>query len=266
MWVLRILIYVVIGYALLCTIVYFIQQRLLYYPNSNTPLEKDLKAVGLTYWPPETDLFRGFVNINIDIQKPGVIVVFHGNAGAAWNREYYTNVLGELGYRVVLAEYPSYGGRPGKLGEKSFVADAKQTVLLAQQQFGGPVYVCGESLGAAVAAAVAADPQIQVTGVIAITPWDTLPDLAQSIYWFLPARWFVRDKYDNIRNLTTFGGKVAVAIAEHDEIVPNRHGIELYESLPNPKKMWTIQDANHNTWPSLVGIAWWQDVLSFFAQ
>ncbi len=263
MRILSILLYVVFGYALLCVIVYFIQRRLLYYPDPQAPAEKDIAAAGLDYWPSKIDSFRGFVNTNVQSPGPGVIVVFHGNAGSAWNREYYTDVLGELGYRVILAEYPSYGGRPGNLSEKTFVTDAIQTVRLAHLQYGEPVNLCGESLGAGVAAAVAADTTLPVAGVIAITPWDTLPDLAQSIYPFLPARWLVRDKYDNIQNFTAFGGKVAIAIAEHDEVIPVRHGIRLYESLPNTKNLWTIQGAGHNTWPSRAGITWWQEVLSF---
>ncbi|MBN2411521.1 alpha/beta hydrolase [candidate division KSB1 bacterium] len=263
MRILSILINIVFGYILLCVIVYFIQRRMLYYPNSKTAPEKDITTQRIDYWPSKTEPFRGFVNTNVQSSGPGVIVVFHGNAGSAWHRTYYTRVLGELGYRVILAEYPSYGDRPGKISQQSFVEDAKQTVRLAHSQYGKPVYLCGESLGAGVAAAVAADPGIPVAGVIVITPWDTLPDLAQSIYWFLPARRLVRDKYDNIQNLSEFGGKVAIAIAEYDEIIPVRHGLRLYKSLPNTKKLWTIQDAGHNTWPNMVDVAWWREVLFF---
>jgi len=261
--ILNILINILWGYALLCVIIYFIQRRMLYYPGAQSPEQGEAEAAGLDYWPSENDAFRGFINTNIRSPKPGVIVVFHGNAGSARHRTYYTDVLGELGYRVILAEYPSYGGRPGKLSQKSFVKDAVQTVLLAKHQFGSPVFLCGESLGVGVASAVAADPTTQVDAVIALTPWDTLPDLAQSIYWFLPARLLSKDKYDNIKNLAAFGGKIAIAVAEHDEVIPVRHGLRLYESIPNTKKLWTIQDAGHNTWPSYVGIDWWREILSF---
>lgn len=52
------------------------------------------------------------------------MIVFHGNAGAAIDRSYYVDALTPLGYRVVLAEYPGYGGRSGQPREKVFVADA----------------------------------------------------------------------------------------------------------------------------------------------
>ena len=65
-------------------------------------------------------------------------------------------VLGDRNpFRVILAEYPKYGGRPGKVGEKSFVAAGLETVRLAQKQYREPLYLLGESLGCGVAAAVA---------------------------------------------------------------------------------------------------------------
>jgi hypothetical protein len=193
----------------------------------------------------------------------GTVVVFHGNAGAAWDREYFVSWLVPLGYRVVLAEYPGYGGRGGKMGERAFVADALETVAQAYQEFGGPLYLCGESLGCGVAAGVAARAPVPVAGAILITPWDNLPALAQELYRFLPARRLLRDTYDNARNLEGFPSRVAVAVAEHDEIVPKTHGIRLYERLLGEKRLYMIQGAGHNTWQSRIGTDWWREVMAF---
>jgi pimeloyl-ACP methyl ester carboxylesterase len=92
------------------------------------------------------------------------VLVFHGNAGSALDRKYYPDALEKLGYRVILVEYPGYGGRRGKLGEGSFVADARDLVTLARDEFGDPIYVWGESLGCGVAIAVAADRQWRLRG------------------------------------------------------------------------------------------------------
>jgi len=45
----------------------------------------------------------------------GTVTVFHGNAGPAAGREFYLQALAPLNYRVILAEYPGYGGRTGTL-------------------------------------------------------------------------------------------------------------------------------------------------------
>jgi pimeloyl-ACP methyl ester carboxylesterase len=266
MWLIRLLVYGLIGYVIICGFVYLMQAGLLYYPDRTPPSQAQLKSVKLAFWPASGDSFRGHISTGPMPPASGVVVVFHGNAGAAWHRDYYVGPLQGLGYRVVLAEYPVYSGRSGKLSEKSLVADGKETVRLAKREFGGPLYICGESLGAGVAAGVAAEPPVSVAGVVLITPWDSLANLAQTIYWYLPARWLVRDPYDSVQNLTRFGGKIAVALAEHDEIIPNRHGRTLFDALPNIKKLWMIRDATHNTWPSLTGTEWWREVMSFLDQ
>jgi alpha-beta hydrolase superfamily lysophospholipase len=193
------------------------------------------------------------------------VVVFHGNAGGARDRVYYGLALEARGYRVVLAEYPGYGGRGGELSEDSFIRDGRETARQALAAFGGPLLVWGESLGAAVAAGVAADPTLPVAGVALITPWDRLSNLAQSLYWYLPARWLLRDRYDNIAHLEQYRGKVAVLVAERDEIIPARHSQRLYDALREPKRRWIFAGAGHNSWPVDPRASWWDEALEWLA-
>jgi len=170
-------------------------------------------------------------------------------------------------FREGESEYPGYGARPGKVGDASFVADVLQAARLAQQDFGGPLYVRGESLGCGVASAVAAaaatDPELDVRGAVMLTPWDDLPSLAQRHYWYLPARWLARDKYDNLKNLRAFPGPVAVLMADRDEVIPNAHTMRLYDSLPNEKRLWVFESAGHNSWPIWPNAVWWAEVIDW---
>ena len=130
------------------------------------------------------------------------------------------SALAPLGLRVILAEYPGYGPRAGALGEASFVADAEQTVALAHRQYGGPLLLVGESLGAAVAAAAAAQRRELTAGLLLITPWDRLAHVGAHHYPWLPVKWMLRDDYDSQARLAGFDRPVLVAVAEHDSIVP----------------------------------------------
>lgn len=260
---LRLVLYILIGYVALTALVFFVQRWLLYLPSSNLPSESDLQVLGLQYWPASGPDYRGLVNTRIQAPVKGTVMVFHGNGGVASDRLYYTRALAPLGYRVLLMEYPGYGGRAGTLSETAFVADAKHSIALAHQSFGGPLFLWGESLGAGVVAALAADATLPVDGVALITPWDSLPSLAQRIYWFLPARWLVRDRYDNIRNLQASDKPVAVLVAERDDIIPKDHGLRLYESIKSPKKLWVFEQGGHNNWPRLPQEPWWREVMWF---
>ena len=100
-------------------------------------------------------------------------------------------------------------------------------------------------------------------GVVMITPWDTLPKLAQNLYWYLPVKWLIKDKYDNIKNLRDFNGPIAVVMAGEDEIIPTRRTMELFESLSENKRLWTLQGAGHNDWPVVADRTWWKEVMNF---
>ena len=241
-----------------------LQFWLLYYPSSSAPSVESLRANNVKLWKSSGADYRGVVAANEVGLGKGTLVVFHGNAGAALDRIYYLYLPGALSYRVILAEYPAYGGRKGKLGEKEFVSDAKETIRLAFDEYGGPLFLLGESMGCGVAAAAAAEMPARVNGVILITPWDTLASIAQSKFPIFPVRLFLQDRYDNTGNLASFNGRIAVVGAARDEVIPIRHAGNLYESLPGTSKnMWTIQGAGHNDWYTYVNEIWWKEIMDF---
>jgi pimeloyl-ACP methyl ester carboxylesterase len=110
------------------------------------------------------------------------------------------------------------------------------------------------------------DPELDVRGAVMLTPWYRLPDLAQHLYRYLPARWLVRERYDNAANLARFAGPVAVLMAGRDEIIPSAHTMRLYESLANEKRLWVFESAGHNSWPTSPGAAWWGEVMEWLEQ
>src|SRR4030043_1458683 len=241
-----------------------IQNKLLYYPDSSVPSEESLKANSINPWPSSLKDHRGFVSINETKPVNATIIVFHGNGGTAADRVFYVKSLAVLGYRVILAEYPAYGGRKGKVGETVFVSDAIETVHLAFEQYGGPLFLLGESLGCGVAAAVAKETTVKIDGIILITPWDTLASVAQSKFPYLPVRLFLKDKYDNIGNLGSFKKGIVVVGAERDEVVPVEHANRLYLALPSKaKKIWIVKDAGHNDWPMFVDGWFLKEIMDF---
>lgn len=256
------------GYCVFLLVVYLLQERLLYFPDtgSRAAIEARAKAHRFRIWPGNTPDYHGLLQEKNTGTAQGVILLFHGNAGSALDRVFYGRDLGHLGYRLILLEYPGYGARKGALGEASLVGAAVEAARAAIGQFGGPLFLVGESLGCGVASAVAGSGKVPVAGVVLITPWDTLPDVAQSVYWYLPARWLTRDRYDNGRNLHRYDGPVAVAVAENDEVIPPRHGLRLFELLANRKRLWIMPGTGHNWWHAAVDSGWWREVFGFLTE
>jgi len=253
-------------YLIIVAFMYLYQDQLLYLPE-RSDLQAAIasgKASGLRMWTSESAGYRGFAAEAYPGKPLGTVLVFHGNAGNAADRDFYATAFNRLGCRTLLLEYPGYGARPGGHGEKRLVSDALESFEIAFGQFGGPTILVGESMGCAVASAVAAHNGSRVAGVLMVTPWDNLPDLAQSKYWFLPARWLTNDSYDNIRNLGQYPGPVAIAVAESDTIIPKVRAERLFASIHNRKKLWTFPGCGHNDWPSGPTEKWWKEVITFF--
>ena len=257
---------IVVIYLFLTVILFFAQRKLLYFPTTNLPTEQLLKTEGLQYWKVKDNDYYGFISLEPKEKAKGTIIIFHGNASMAHDLYYVSRALTARGYRVLLAEYPGYGARKGKLSETVLVSSAREIINSIYLEYGNPIYLWGESLGSGVVAATVADSSLPVAGIVLITPWDTLSNLAQSIYWYFPVRWLLLDKFDNIKNLKSFSGKVAILIAEKDEIVPPQFGFNLYNSLTNQKKLWTFKNAGHNSLPIDYNEAWWQEVLDFITE
>jgi len=242
-----------------------VQNKMLYYPDQHLPSGDYLTANEMLYWPAEGNGYRGFISARQTENIRGAIVIFHGNAGTASDRSYYLKPLTQLGYRVILAEYPGYGSRNGEPGEKTFVEDATETLRLVAAQYGAPIFLVGESLGCGVAAAAVRHSPVKIDGLILVTPWETLSSIAKEKVPWLPVKWFLRDKYDSAENLRNYTGRIAIAGAEMDELIPVRHAKNLYESIKEPaaRRMFIIRKAGHNDWPDYVDQAWWKDVLDF---
>ncbi|MEO0558612.1 MAG: alpha/beta fold hydrolase [Bacteroidota bacterium] len=252
----------VVGYVAIVVLMVLMQDRMLYPSHGIVellPSDLELAQRGLEAWPAHDPVAL----VASPDSAPVTVVVFHGNGGTALQRGYYAEALARRGLRVVLAEYPAYGWRSGDVSEAAFVADARQTLELVHETYGGPLLVWGESLGAGVAAAAIRQLGAPVEAVVLLTPWDTLPNTASAAYPWLPVRWLARDRYDSVENLRGFGGRVAVLVAEADAVIPPARGLTLYEKLDAEKRLWTFPGAGHNTWPASPNAVWWDEVVAF---
>ncbi len=259
-------------YAVVCVAVALHQRRLLYFPErlDESQARKSFAFYRVDAWPEGAGAgYRGAVKTTVPeaALTNGTILVFHGNAGGAQEREYYCETFQKLGWRVILAEYPGYGARPGQPGEAAFREDGRETARLVRQRYPGKLIVLGESLGSGVAASVAADPDVKADAVILATPWDTLASVATHHYPWLPVRLFLRDRYDSVAYLKHYAGPVTILMAEDDEIMPAASTLALYEGLPHAglKKLERVPCCGHNEWFWQVPDTRWREILASVA-
>lgn len=242
---------------------YLLQDRLLHYPE---PIEHAAalamaRELRLSPWPDAREV-RGWLRESPRTSR-GTIVLFHGNGGHALHRGWFADEMETHGYRTLLAEYPGYGHRSGPKDEASMAADAGATLNALRQQFAGPLFLAGESLGAGVAAAALARANVGVDGVLLITPWNNLSSVASHYYPHVLVRMVLRDRYDSVANLRGFQGPKLVLVAGRDTIIPAELGRALYAGLEPGKKLMEIPDADHNDWLYRMRPDKWRELLDF---
>jgi len=254
------------AFAGFCLFLYWRQEAMIFFPEqaSLETVRREAKLAGFHLWPEETSSYRALL-----AEPPGppiaTCIVWHGNAGSARHRDYLARPLLQLGLRVVVAEYPGYGARPaGSRRESALVAEAKTLIAAVHGQFGGPLVLLGESLGSAMAAAVAGDPAITVSGLVLITPWHDLAAIGRRHYPWLPVGLLLRDRFDNQAALRRYRGPVVVVTAADDEIIPASEGRRLFETLATPRKsLHELPGARHNDWLEHATLQDWREWLNF---
>lgn len=260
----QIIITVVLGYAAVCLMLFFLQRRMLYYPGSMPLADQMAYAPGvrLEPWRDATGARIGWKR-----EMPGATgrwLVFHGNAGIAVQRAYWADALERVSragaVSVHILEYPGYGGREGAPSEASIVA-AALAALDAIPADGTRIHLLGESLGCAVAAQVAAARPERVGGLVLVSPFNQLADVAAHHYPWLPVRWLVKDTWRSHEALRTFAGPVAILAAERDGIVPAKFAKRLYDGFAGRKWMHVIAGEDHNFF--VFDQAWFREAVFF---
>ncbi|WP_010629918.1 alpha/beta hydrolase [Halomonas sp. KM-1] len=241
-------------YGLVVLLAWFFQERLLYLPHVGrehvaTPAERGLgweqvelqTADGLlldAWWIPVED-------------ARGKLLFFHGNAGNISHRLDSIQQFHRLGLSVLILDYRGYGRSEGRPSEEGTAQDARAGWRWLTEQQGATadeIVLFGRSLGAAVAAELAASlaPQEQPAAVILESPFRSVPALGQQLYPFLPVRWLATLDYPTERYVTRIESPLLVIHSRDDEIIPFSEGEAVYRAANEPKELLTIR-GGHNT-------------------
>ncbi|HCI12722.1 MAG: lysophospholipase [Gallionellales bacterium GWA2_60_142] len=176
----------------------------------------------------------------------GTLLYVHGNAGNISHRLDSIRLFHDLGLSVLIFDYRGYGQSSGEPDEDGTYRDAEAAWQhLTAQRCIAPQHIVlfGESLGAAVAAHLAA--RHRPGALILASAFTSVPDLAADLYPLLPVRWITRYRYDTRRYLQDVHAPVLVAHSREDEIIPFSHGQSLHDAAHEPRQFLELR-GGHN--------------------
>ena len=139
---------------------------------------------------------------------------------------------------MFILEYPGYGDRPGKPGERAFFEAAEGAFRFLPRS--KPIYLLDESLGTGIAAYLAGSHPVDISGVLLFAPYNSLVHVAQHHLRILPARLLMVDRFPSAEHLHRYDGPVAIVVGGKDRVVPQKFWRKLYDSYNGPKRLWEI--------------------------
>lgn len=236
-----------IFYTGMLLLVYFLQDRLLYFPFKDmevTPavIRLPFEEVTVTTFDSEKITAWWIPARN----ERGVLLFCHGNAGNISHRLDSIDIFNRLGLSVLIFDYRGYGTSTGKPTEEGTYHDGEAAwryLVDVQKKKPEKIILFGESLGGAVAAEIAL--RHESGGLIIMSSFTSLPELAVRLYPFLPGTLLSKFSYSTIDKVGAINAPKLIIHSPDDEIVPFAMGRELYEKAAQPKQFLQIQ-GGHN--------------------
>jgi uncharacterized protein len=175
------------------------------------------------------------------------VLVAPGNAGDRAGRAPLARALSAAGLSVLLFDYRGYAGNPGRPTEEGLRRDvraARQALLRESRLPPHRLVYYGESLGAAVAAELAAD---SPPGALVLrSPFTDLVALGRAHVPFLPVRLLLRDRFEVTEHVRAVGVPVVVVLGTADEVVPPAQSRAVAAVVPGGARLVEVPGARHN--------------------
>lgn len=183
-------------------------------------------------------------------QPSRAILYCHGNGeDVASVGEFAETLSNMLRASVFIFDYRGYGHSQGRPNEAGCIADGNA----AQQWLSGRmgikpsgVILIGRSLGSGVAVALAAENGARA--LVLENAFPSMTDVAGFHYPWLPVRWAMVNRYDNVDRIQRYHGPLMQSHGTKDELIPLSVARRLFDAAPSKIKRWQeLPGLGHNS-------------------
>ncbi|MCB2378481.1 alpha/beta hydrolase [Hymenobacter sp. BT635] len=238
--------FVALCYLAVCVLLYFKQERLLFFPDKlpadyrfsfTQPFEERWITA------PDGTRLHGLL-FPADSAK-GLVFYLHGNGGALDGWGDAATLYTRLGYSVFMLDYRGYGKSGGEISsEKQFLADVQAAYEQLKPEFPEErTIILGYSLGTGAAAWLAARYHPQL--LILQAPYYSMLATARQHYPWVPGV-VVRYPIHTARELPRVACPIFIFHGEHDEVIDYQTTLQLKTLLKPQDRFVTLTGAGHN--------------------
>lgn len=246
-YLLRLVALVLVGYLILIGYITYNQRSLQYFPNkehlglagSNLGdttevflTTRDGEQIQTWYHPPQEGM--------------PMFIYLHGNSySLEFRRDRFREML-DMGWGIIAPSWRGFGKSTGHPTEEGLYNDARAAVDFAKSMGYKTenTYVLGESLGSGIATKMAQESPFK--GLILFTPYTSIANRAQEIYWYLPVSYILEDNFSSIDKLPSIHTPVLIIHGDKDLVIPHTHSEALLKVANEPKKMVIYSGKGHS--------------------
>lgn len=223
-------------YIFICGYFFTKQRDFIYFPT--TEINHTFKQE--TFQNAEEHIKTTIVNE----EKAHAIIYFGGNGE---NVDYNALTFSKIfpNYTIYLVKYRGYSGSSGKPSEQGLYSDALNIYDTLKTKYKS-ISIIGRSLGSGVATYIAS--QREINKLTLITPFDSIENIADAQFPFLPISLILLDKYDSLSRVNQIKAPTLIFVASDDKIIPVQNTQNLIDAFPSSQRtVTTIEDTNHNS-------------------
>jgi pimeloyl-ACP methyl ester carboxylesterase len=249
----------------LCLLVYLAQERLIFYPQplaegTARVLERAVpRSQALELVAGDGTRLRGWL---VRGQSPApwpLVLYFGGNAEeVSWLLPEFSRLPD---WATLLVNYRGYGLSEGRPSEAALYRDALalyDSIVERADIDPRRVVVVGRSLGTGIATYVAS--QRPVAGVVLVSPFDSMVEVARGMYPFLPVDLLLRHRFESDQRARLIRAPLLALVAAQDTLVRPERSRRLLEVWGGVTRLELLDGVDHNTihthpryWPLLAG-------------
>jgi pimeloyl-ACP methyl ester carboxylesterase len=229
--------------------------------------EDDLQGVRSKYpdaevlmTTPDNVKLHGWYVDKGNLKKAPLIIYFGGNAEEVSGLLYDTERFD--GWSVLFMNYRGYGLSEGRPSEDYLFKDA----LFLYDEFSKredidneKIVAMGRSLGTGVAVYLAS--QRPLKGLILVSPYDSIKNVAKEVYPFVPVSLLLKHHFDSITLAPSIKIPVLALIASEDRVISPSRSKKLLAGWGGPIYEEVVPGADHNT--ITMGHRYWESITEF---
>jgi pimeloyl-ACP methyl ester carboxylesterase len=238
---------IVIGiYIVLCGILYFYQEKLIFFPQKlekNYQFKFGQKFEELNIKTNDDKILNGLL-FKVENSK-GLIFYLHGNAGSLSTWGEVAETYNDLDYDIFIIDYRSYGKSEGEINSQNQLFEDNQIAYneLKKRYKEDKIIVIGYSIGTGLAAKLASanNPKL----LILQAPYYSLTDMMKHTYSFLPT-FLLKYKFETNDYLKNCKMPVVIFHGNQDRVIYYGSSLKLKKEFKPQDTLITLNRQGHN--------------------